>query len=88
MKELAARLKRQRLLRYACRELEMQRLLMAKGGRKKLSGVERVEEGEDGDEDEDEESNSKRHRERPSSMSVDERAYKPRVYRWRLERKR
>jgi U3 small nucleolar RNA-associated protein 11 len=89
LKELAARLKRQRLLRYTCRELEMQRLLMAKGGRKKLSGVEPMA-GEDREEDEDEdEIDSRKGRHQPSTMiPVEERAYKPRVYKWRMERKR
>ncbi|KDQ63322.1 hypothetical protein JAAARDRAFT_188910 [Jaapia argillacea MUCL 33604] len=78
LKELSARLARDRMLRYAERELEMQRLLMAKGGRKKLQGVEKVE--GDGDEEDEDDEKPKR--------AVDEAAYKPRVYKWRLERKR
>lgn len=57
----------------------MQKLLMGKGGSRKLSGVEKVED----DEDEEEESESER---RP--RKVDEKTWKPRVYKWRLERKR
>jgi U3 small nucleolar RNA-associated protein 11 len=53
-------------MRYAERELEMQRLLMGKGGSRKLRGVEEVK----GDED-----NKKK-------------AYKPRVYKWKQERKK
>ncbi|EPQ60368.1 small-subunit processome [Gloeophyllum trabeum ATCC 11539] len=80
LKELSARLSRDRMLRYAERELEMQRLLMAKGGARKIRGLEKVE-GDDRDESEDDE--PKRGR-----KPVDEKAYKPRVYKWRLERKR
>lgn len=57
----------------------MQKLLMGKGGSRKLSGVEKVED----DEDEEEDSDSER---RP--RKVDEKTWKPRVYKWRLERKR
>ncbi|EMD41851.1 hypothetical protein CERSUDRAFT_110409 [Gelatoporia subvermispora B] len=82
LKELSARLFRDKQLRYAERELEMQRLLMGKGGARKLSGVEKVE----GDEDEDEDNED----DVPSSSrrKVDEKTWKPRVYKWRIERKR
>ena len=43
LKELSARLVRDKQLRYAERELQMQRLLMAKGASRKLSGGEKVE---------------------------------------------
>ncbi|KAI0375131.1 small-subunit processome [Pilatotrama ljubarskyi] len=78
LKELSARLVRDRQLRYAERELEMQRALMGKGASRKLRGVEKVE--EDGDEDDEDE-------DRPPKK-VDEKTWKPRVYKWRLERKR
>lgn len=80
LKELSARLFRDRQLRYAERELEMQRLLMGKGGARKLRGVEKVESGDDGDDDEESESRAVK--------KVDEKTWKPRVYKWRLERKR
>ncbi|KAF8846172.1 u3 small nucleolar RNA-associated protein 11 [Paxillus ammoniavirescens] len=76
LKELAARLARDTQLSYALRELEMQRLLVGKGGRKKVQGAKEVH-AEAGDSDEGEDkrtSNSK--------------TYKPRVYKWRIERKR
>ena len=79
LKELSARLARDRQLRYAERELEMQKLLMGKGGSRKLKGVEKVEDKED---DEDASGD-----ERPAKK-VDEKTWKPRVYKWRLERKR
>jgi U3 small nucleolar RNA-associated protein 11 len=89
LKELSARLHRDRMLRYAERELEMQRLLMGKGRAKKLKGVERVDHGDDGSEDEDARdarqgrgSGSKRR------GAVEPGEYKPRVYKWRAERKR
>lgn len=70
----------------------MQKLLMAKGGRKKLSGVEPVEDGDRNAEDDEDEIDSRKGR-RSSSTSLsalpmDERVYKPRAYKWRLERKR
>jgi U3 small nucleolar RNA-associated protein 11 len=85
LRELAARLKRERLLRYACRELEMQRLLMAKGGRKKLRGVEPLDNEEDGEDEEGEGHSASSWR---SGDPVSEREYRPREYKWRLERKR
>jgi len=87
LKELSARLHRDRMLRYAERELEMQRLLMGKGGSKKLKGVERVDGTEEGTEDEDAE-DAGRGRQRRTRKGVDDKAYKPRVYKWRAERKR
>jgi len=81
VRELSARMERDQQLRYAERELEMQRLLMGKGRTKKLKGVEVVrgegddDEGEDG-EDED----------LPARTSG--KTYKPRMYKWKSERKR
>ena len=66
------------MLRYAERELEMQRLMMGKGGCKKVKGVEKVE----GSDDEDDDGGQLRRR------GVEEKLYRPRVYRWRAERKR
>ncbi|KAI0669767.1 u3 small nucleolar RNA-associated protein 11 [Trametes maxima] len=77
LKELSARLVRDRHLRYAEREMEMQRALMSKGASRKVQGVERME--EDGDDDSEED--------RPAKK-VDEKTWKPRVYKWRVERKR
>ncbi|KAL1951398.1 hypothetical protein VTO73DRAFT_547 [Trametes versicolor] len=78
LKELSARLVRDRHLRYAEREMEMQRALMSKGGAKKMSGVEKVtQDGDSDDEDEDR-----------GPKKVDEQTWKPRVYKWRIERKR
>lgn len=82
LKELAARLKRDTQLRYTQRELEMQRLLAGKGGRRKLRGVEEV--GAENDEDEDEMDDAAASK----ASKVDEKNYKPRVYKWRIERKR
>lgn len=80
LKELAARLVRDTQLSYALRELEMQRLLVGKGGRKKVRGAELVEE-DDRDSPEDEDSS-------PHKQKSDPSVYKPRVYKWRVERKR
>lgn len=86
LKELSARLVRDTQLRYSQREFEMQRLMMGKGTRKKISAVEKTE-GEDEDEDEDE-IDARKGRQPKSTRKVDEATYKPRVYKWKLERKR
>ncbi|KAG2159626.1 u3 small nucleolar RNA-associated protein 11 [Suillus bovinus] len=83
LKELAARLKRDTQLRYTQRELEMQRLLAGKGGRRKLRGVEEVG-AENDDEDEDRMDDLAASK----ASKVNEKTYKPRVYKWRIERKR
>ena len=56
----------------------MQRLLMGKGRSRKVRGLERVEGKDEVSEDED----------GRGSGSVDEKEYRPRVYKWRAERKR
>jgi U3 small nucleolar RNA-associated protein 11 len=81
VRELSARTERDQQLRYAERELEMQRLLMGKGGRKKLRGVEVVKEEGDNDDGEDEDDVSRLTRK-------SEKTYKPRMYKWKAERKR
>ncbi len=79
--ELRARLHRDKMLRYTQREFEMQRLMMGKGARQKIQGTEKVEEGNSDEEDDP--------RSRKGGRKVvDEHAYKPRVYKWRRERKR
>ncbi|KAH9486545.1 U3 small nucleolar RNA-associated protein 11 [Psilocybe cubensis] len=88
LKELSARLDRDRQLRYAEREFEMQRQLMGKGARKKIQGVEKVEGDEEEEENEDEIDARKGRRRQPASRQIDEETYRPRVYKWRLERKR
>ena len=87
LKELSARLDRDRKLRYAQRELEMQRLMMGKGARRRIKGVEKVEGDEDDEEDEDE-IDARRGKRRSLPRQIDEEAYRPRVYKWRLERKK
>jgi len=87
LKEISARLVRDRQLRYAQRELEMQRLMMGKGARKKISSVEKLEADEDDEEDEDE-IDARKGRQPKPTRKVDETTYKPRVYKWKLERKR
>lgn len=81
LKELSARLHRDEQLRYAEREMEMQKLLMGKGGSRKMAGVEEVKDDKD-DEDEDMDEDARPRR------SANEKTWKPRVYKWRLERKR
>ncbi|KAJ7446427.1 u3 small nucleolar RNA-associated protein 11 [Mycena galericulata] len=87
LKELSARLFRDTQLRYTEREFEMQRQMMGKGARKKIAGVEAVEGNGDGSEDEDEVDARRGKRRAPVRTKVDEKTYKPRVYKWRLERK-
>lgn len=80
LKELAARLSRDTQLLYALRELEMQRQLVGKGGRRKIRGVEEVGADDDRDDSEDDSRTDKR---KPLQKT-----YKPRIYKWRIERKR
>ncbi|KAG6333903.1 hypothetical protein ID866_5188 [Astraeus odoratus] len=81
LKELAARLSRDTQLRYTMRELEMQRQLVGKGGRRKIRGVEEVnaDDSDSGDEGEDKQT--------PKQKRT-QKTYKPRIYKWRIERKR
>jgi len=88
VKELSARLGRDRQLRYAEREFEMQRKLMGKGARKKIKGIEKVEAQGDEDEMDEDEIDARKGKQRHLTRKVDEATYKPRVYKWRLERKR
>ncbi|EPT01557.1 hypothetical protein FOMPIDRAFT_1161445 [Fomitopsis schrenkii] len=81
LKELSARLFRDRQLRYAERELEMQKYIMGKGATRKLRGAEKVEDNGD-DEDADDDMVERR------PKKVDEKTWKPRVYKWRVERKK
>ncbi|KAL4069793.1 small-subunit processome [Scleroderma yunnanense] len=81
LKELAARLARDTQLLYALRELEMQRQLVGKGGRRKIRGVEEIGSDEGGYDSEDKEGQT------PKRKPVDK-TYKPRIYKWRIERKR
>lgn len=77
------------MLRYAERELEMQRLLMGKGRSRKLKGVERVDGKDDGSEEDEDALDARRGRGSGSKKGeVDEKLYRPRVYKWRAERKR
>lgn len=93
MQELKARLKRNTQLRYAQRELEMQRALMGKGGRRKISGVTLVENKPNAASDDDDARDESRLRKKvrkqaQTKIQVDEKTWKPRVYKWRFERKR
>ena len=88
VKELSARLGRDRQLRYAEREFEMQRKLMGKGARKKIKGIEKVGTQADEDEMDEDELDARKGKQRHLAPRVDEATYKPRVYKWRLERKR
>jgi len=87
LKELSARLRRDTQLRYAQRELEMQRLLMGKGARTKIVGVEKANGGFESEEDEDE-IDARKGRRSKLVKKIDEELYKPRVYKWKMERKR
>jgi U3 small nucleolar RNA-associated protein 11 len=82
LKELSARLVRDKQLRYAQREFEMQRFLMGKGARQKLSGAETIEPMDGDEEDEADAQKGK------PQARTDPKLYKPRAYKWRIERKR
>jgi U3 small nucleolar RNA-associated protein 11 len=69
----------------------MQRALMGRGGRRKLRGVEKVEGGDDHvseDEDAKDDRRSGKGKGRGGGKVVDEKTWKPRVYKWKLERNR
>ncbi|KAL1708342.1 small-subunit processome [Schizophyllum commune] len=87
LKELSARLVRDRQLRYAQREFEMQRLLMGKGGRTKLRGAERIKASDDEDSDDEDALDARGGRPLKAKASAEPTAYKPRIYKWRLQRK-
>jgi U3 small nucleolar RNA-associated protein 11 len=86
LKELGARLEREKLLRYSERELELQRLLMGKGARQKLQSKERLDDAPD-EEDEDEIDSRKTRKSLPPKP-VDEATYRPRVYKWKRQRQK
>ena len=100
--ELVARLVRGRQLSYAQRELEMQRLLMGKGASKKLEAPVRVDNKGNKidvvaerermlDERDDPRStlNSKKAKSKQvEGVLLDVKTFKPKVYKWRAERKR
>ena len=76
-------------LRLAERELFVQKALMGKGGSHKLRGIEKVEGGEDEDDELDEdELDSGKIKKSDARMAKKDAVYKPKVYRWRLERKK
>lgn len=79
-------MKRERNLHYVGRELEMQRLLMGKGASRKIRGATLVE-GENGKEDEDE-IDARRGKRRKPEIGMEPRVYRPRVYKWKAERKK
>lgn len=67
----------------------MQRALMGKGGRRKLRGVEKVEGAdEDARDNEDTKDDRWSDKGRGGGKVVDEQTWRPRVYKWKLERKR
>ena len=88
MKELAARMKRDTQLRYAERELEMQRLLMGKGASRKIRGVERVENNDNELDDDERLAREKMKKSERLQEAKAKQVYKPRIYKWRAERKR
>ncbi|KAL5494964.1 hypothetical protein ACEPAI_426 [Sanghuangporus weigelae] len=88
LRELSARLTRDTQLRYAERELTMQRALMGKGGSLKMRGVEKVGGDDEDDELNEDELDSMKIKKSQRLAAKKEQAYKPRVYRWRLERKK
>ncbi|KAL0578490.1 hypothetical protein V5O48_003483 [Marasmius crinis-equi] len=88
IKELSARLQRDTQLRYAQREFELQRLMMGKGARKKIRAAEPADGADDDEDDEDALDARGGRSSKKSGKRVDESTYKPRVYKWRLERKR
>lgn len=65
----------------------MQRLMMGKGAARKIRGVERV--GGDDEEDDDEDAlDARKGKKRKVGVGLEEKAYRPRVYKWKAERKK
>ncbi len=87
LRELAARLNRDKQLRYTEREFEMQRQMMGKGARTKLKGVERVDGGKDMEAEDDDDALDAR-KGKPLLPKQAPKTYTPRVYKWHAERKR
>ncbi|KAG8858802.1 hypothetical protein FRB91_009303 [Serendipita sp. 411] len=92
LSELGDRLQRDTHLRYALRELEMQRILMGKGASKKIHGPQLVKSDQpdmdEMDEDERDAMMAKRIKEKPKRSAPEMSTYKPRVYKFRAERKK
>lgn len=89
LKELAARMHRDTQLRYAQREFELQRAMMGKGARQKITATEKMgDEDEDSEEDLDALDARGGKPSKSKAKTVNEDTYKPRVYKWKLERKR
>jgi U3 small nucleolar RNA-associated protein 11 len=86
IQQLSARLTRDKQLQYTAREFEMQRLLMGRGARRKLKGVEKVENGNNEDREDDDEADARKGKRK--IIAFNEKLYKPREYKWRQERKR
>jgi U3 small nucleolar RNA-associated protein 11 len=61
---------------------------MGKGARKKIKGIEIIGAQADEDEVDEDELDARKGKERHFTRRIDEATYKPRVYKWRLERKR
>jgi U3 small nucleolar RNA-associated protein 11 len=66
----------------------MQRLMMGKGARRKIQGREKAEDEESLDEDEDALDARGGRALKSRGKTVDNETWKPRVYKWKLERKR
>ncbi|KAF8575637.1 hypothetical protein K439DRAFT_1623450 [Ramaria rubella] len=88
LKELAVRLKHDVNLHYASCELEMQKLMMGKCATQKIHGVEKAD-GEDMKvEDEEDALDARKGKRWKVDVGMEEKPYKPRVYKWRAERKK
>ncbi|KZT57875.1 small-subunit processome [Calocera cornea HHB12733] len=81
--ELSARLLRNTQLRYALSELELQKVLMGKGGRQKMREAEEVKlddaDEKAGNEDEDEDAVERK---------KEEKLWRPRVFKWKFVRRK
>ncbi|KIY51258.1 u3 small nucleolar RNA-associated protein 11 [Fistulina hepatica ATCC 64428] len=87
LKELAARLVRDRQLRNVLREFEMQRLMMGKGSRKRVKAAERVEASDAEDSSDEDALDARGGKPLKSKLRQHEENYRPRIYKWKLERR-
>ncbi|KAF8579216.1 hypothetical protein K439DRAFT_1620706 [Ramaria rubella] len=88
LKELAVRLKHDVNLHYESCELEIQKLMMGKCATWKIHGVDKAD-GEDmKDEEEEDALDARKGKWWKVDVGMEEKPYKPRVYKWRAERKK
>ncbi|KAF8575365.1 hypothetical protein K439DRAFT_1544488 [Ramaria rubella] len=88
LKEPAVRLKHDVNLHYESCELEIQKLMMGKCATWKIHGVDKADGKDMKDEDEEDALDARKGKWRKVDVGMEEKPYKPRVHKWREERKK